>query len=92
MTPTRSRGELGVDLTPPWFLLQLFSTKYLGKIVKLGEDVNHTSCDGTYSTAPSLSVGHLFLIFIILAMFHIAKATMTGIFLTDGLTTDNCIQ
>ena len=49
------------------------------------------------STAPSLSVGHLFLIFIILVMFHdymfhIAKATMTSFFLTDGLTTDKCIQ
>ena len=57
-------------------------------MVKLGEDVNHTSCDGLYSTAPSLFVGHLFLIFIILAMFydymfHIAKATMTSFFLTD---------
>ena len=54
-----------------------------GNIAKLGEDTKQLNCDGTFRTAPSLSVGHLYQILIILAMFRehmfpIVKAIMTG--------------
>ena len=52
-------------------------------IAKLGPDTKQISCDGTFRTAPSLRVGHLYQILIILAMyrdhmFPVVKAVMTG--------------